>query len=219
VATSNRFAAYFWSAKNLAGCAGGVVGLVLHFLGVAGSYWPVVVAGLYAAGALLAPPEKKVSLVIDDTVAETGRLRADLDGLVARVREHRLPPEAAGRLEEITSMLAGVLDRADLLTASPDALYEITRAIRTDLPTSFEAYLNLPRWYAARRVVGQSTPSDELVDQLGLIAVSVSKTAGDVYAADAQRMRDHTTYLRDREHAGDLRLPPPGPGDEHPPST
>jgi hypothetical protein len=33
-----------------------------------------VVAGLYGAGALIAPPEK-VSLVIDDTAAETGRLR------------------------------------------------------------------------------------------------------------------------------------------------
>ena len=210
MATSNQFTAYFWSAKNLAGCVGGIVGLALHFSGVAGSYWPVVVAGLYAVGALLAPPQKKLSLVIDDTVTETGRLRADLDALGARVREHRLPPEAVERLDEIASMLTGVLDRSDLLTASPDALYEITRAIRTDLPTSFETYLNIPRWYAARRVVGQRTPSDELVDQLGLIASSVSKTAGDVFAADAQRMRDHTTYLRGREHEGDLRLPPPG---------
>jgi hypothetical protein len=207
VATSNRFLTYFTSAKNLAGCAGGLAGLGLHFAGVAGPYWPVVVGGLYAAGALIAPPEK-VSLVIDDTVAETGRLRTDLDGLLARVREHRLPPEATERLDGIAAMLTGLLGRAELLTASPDALYEISRAIRTDLPTSLEAYLNLPRWYAARRAVGHDTASDELVTQLGLIAASVSKTAGDVYAAESQRMRDHTRYLRDREGESELGLPP-----------
>lgn len=209
MATSNRFVAYLWSAKNLAGCAGGLVGLGLNFLGYAGPYWPIVVAGLYGAGALLAPAEK-VSLVIDDTVAEVGRLRADLDGLLTRVRERRLPPEAVERLDEIASMLRDVLGRADLLTASPDSLYEISRAIRTDLPTGFEAYLNLPRWYAARRVVGQGAASDELITQLDLIASSVSKTAADVYAAEAQRMRDHTQYLRDRENEGELKLPPSG---------
>jgi hypothetical protein len=206
VATSKR--SYFTSTKNLAGCAGGLAGLGLYFAGVAGPYWPLVVGGLYAAAALIAPPEK-VSLVIDDTVAETGRLRTDLDGLLTRVRKHRLPPEAAERLDEIAGMLTDVLERSDLLTASPDALYEISRAIRTDLPTSLEAYLNLPRWYAARRVVGHDTASDELVTQLGLIATSVAKTAGDVYATESQRMRDHTRYLRDREGSSELGLPPP----------
>jgi hypothetical protein len=208
VATSNRFLAYVTSAKNLAGCVGGLAGLGLYFFGVAGPYWPIVLGGLYAAGALIAPPEK-VSLVIDDTVAETGRLRTDLDGLLARLPGHRLPSGAKERLDEITAMLTDLLERSDLLTASPDALYEISRAIRTDLPTSLEAYLNLPRWYAARRVVGHDTASEELVTQLALIAASVSKTAGDVYAAEAQRMRDHTRYLRDREGESELGLPPP----------
>ncbi|MET9611358.1 hypothetical protein [Kitasatospora indigofera] len=55
MATSNRFLAYLESARNLAGCAGGVLGLVLHFTGVAGPWWPGAVAGLYGLGALLAP--------------------------------------------------------------------------------------------------------------------------------------------------------------------
>ncbi len=93
MAISSRLASYAGSAKNLAGCVGGLIGLGLHFGGVAGPYWPLVVSGLYGAGALVAPPEK-VSLVIDDTAAETGLLRADLDGLVAGVREHRPPDEA-----------------------------------------------------------------------------------------------------------------------------
>lgn len=201
MATSNRAVTYLTSVKNIAGCLGGLIGLGLHFTGVAGPYWPIAVAGLYGAGALLAPPEKVV-LGNDDTVAEAGRLRADLDGLLARVRERRLPPPAAELLDQIASMLTDLLERADLLTASPDASYEITRAIRTDLPAGLEAYLNLPRWLAARRAA-----SDELVTQLDLIAGSVSRTAERVFAAETRRMRDQTRYLRDREATGELMLP------------
>jgi hypothetical protein len=201
VATSSRLGRYLGSVKNLTGCVGGLVGLGLHFAGVAGAYWPLVVAGTYAAGALAAPPEK-VSLVVDDTAAETGRLRADLDRLIARVRSRRTPAEALDRLEEIAATLRDLLGRTDLLSA--DSRYEIARAIRTDLPIGFETYLNLPRWYAARH--GEEA-SAELVAQLGLIAASVARTADEAYAAETRRMRDHTRYLRDRERTGDLTLP------------
>ena len=58
MATNNTFLRYLESRKNLAGCACGIAGLVLTFTGLAGVYWPVVVAGLYGAGALIAPPER-----------------------------------------------------------------------------------------------------------------------------------------------------------------
>jgi len=57
--------------------------------------------------------------------------------------------------------------------------------------------------YAARH--GEAA-SAELITQLGLIADSVARTAEEVYAAETRRMRDHTTYLRDRER-NDLTLP------------
>ncbi|POM23828.1 hypothetical protein BTM25_24540 [Actinomadura rubteroloni] len=205
MAISDRIVRYLGSAKNLFGCVGGLAGLGLHFTGVAGPYSPAVVAGLYAAGALLAPPEK-VTLVLDDTVGETERLRADLEGLVGRVRARRATPEALERLDGIAGMLRDLLSRPDVLGADP--LYEISRAIRTDLPMSFETYLDLPRWYALRRT-GHRTASEELLNQLDLIAASVTRTADDVYAAEAQRLRDHTDYLRGRERDGDLTLPDP----------
>ncbi|RKT18490.1 hypothetical protein BX285_2913 [Streptomyces sp. 1114.5] len=46
---------YLESAKNLVGCAGGAVGVGLHYAGLGGNLWPGVVVGLYAVGALLAP--------------------------------------------------------------------------------------------------------------------------------------------------------------------
>ncbi|WP_433187333.1 hypothetical protein [Actinoallomurus sp. CA-150999] len=206
MAISDRVVRYLGSTKNLVGSAAGLAGLGLYFAGLAGPYWPLVVAGLYGVGALAAPPQR-VNLIVDDTAAETGRLRGDLDELVARVHGHRVPAQALERLDIIASMLRDVLLRSDVLNGSPDLLYEVSRAIRTDLPTSFETYLNLPRWYAARRI-GHGTAGEELITQLDLITASVTKTAENVYDADTRRMRDHTRYLRDREPDDDLGAPP-----------
>ncbi|MFD8704215.1 hypothetical protein ACFV1W_16580 [Kitasatospora sp. NPDC059648] len=49
---------YLESTRNLVGCGGGALGLGLHFAGLGGAWWPGVVAGLYGAGALLAPGPK-----------------------------------------------------------------------------------------------------------------------------------------------------------------
>ena len=85
-ASENRVARYLTSTKNLMGAAGGVIGLIITFLGLAGPYWPLVVIGLYLAGALAAPPEK-IRLVLEDATPEAGRLRRDLSGLSTRVHE------------------------------------------------------------------------------------------------------------------------------------
>ncbi|MFF2544225.1 hypothetical protein ACFVUY_16860 [Kitasatospora sp. NPDC058063] len=59
MATSDGFGPrvlrYLESARNLVGCAGGAVGLGLHFAGLGGVWWPGVVVGLYGVGALLTP--------------------------------------------------------------------------------------------------------------------------------------------------------------------
>jgi hypothetical protein len=48
-------------------------------------------------------------------------------------------------------------------------------------------------WTGTRR-----TAADELVAQLDLIAAAVTATAERLYEGDAQRLRDHTTYLEER---------------------
>jgi len=58
VATS-RALEYLESPRNLVGCAAGAAGLGLHFAGLAGPWWPGVVAGLYGAGALLVPGRRR----------------------------------------------------------------------------------------------------------------------------------------------------------------
>jgi hypothetical protein len=211
VAISRRVAGYLGSTKNLVGSVCGLFGLGLYLAGAVGSYWPAVVAGLYAAGALAAPPEK-VTLVLEleHASAETDLLRADLDRMVERVAAHagRMPPPAMVRFRDTIEMVRDLLARADALTADPDALYEISRVIRTDLPAGFESYLNLPGWFAAGRGAGgRRTAADELSAQLGLIAEQVRQTAERVYETDAQRLRDQTRYLEERGRRSGLDLP------------
>ncbi|WP_158566968.1 hypothetical protein [Actinomadura craniellae] len=200
MATSRAWA-YLGSTKNLAGSACGLAGLGLHLAGLAGPYWLFVVAGLYAAGALAAPPERVV-LVLDDTAAESGRLRADLEVLVERVagQAGRVPPGAMVRFGEIVGLVRELLARREVLSLDPDARYEIARVVRTDLPEGFETYLNLPGWFASGRTPGgRRSAAEELAAQLDLIAAQLLETAERVYETDARRLRDQTRYLQDRD--------------------
>ena len=192
MATSNPVLRYLASWKNLAGCTGGLIGLLLHLAGLAGSYWVLVVIGLYGAGALAAPPERII--LVTDPEEEAGQLRAELDALVGRVRGFNVPSEVSPKLAEIAEVLRGMLDRPRELRADPDALHAVTRLVGTDLPLSIQTYLNLPWWYAAARGSGA-----ELVRQLDLLKADAVRVAERFHAADAQRQTDHTRYLEDRE--------------------
>ena len=183
---------YLGSTKNLAGCVGGLLGVVLYLTGVVGWFWPFVVVALYAAGALLAPGEK-VRLV-PDTSAE---LRSSLASLVASVsaQSSRMPASTVDTVRRIAEVLADLLSRPARLAADPDLQHAVTRLAGTDLPLSLETYLNLPWWFAARR----AGAGEELVAQLGLLEAEAHRVAERFYSADVDRQADHTRYLRDRD--------------------
>ncbi len=195
---------YLGSTKNLAGCVGGLIGLVLYLIGVVGGLWPLVVGGLYAVFALLAPPER-VRLVSVDAVAEAGQLRAGLASLVGKVtaRAQRMPESSVDGVRRIAEVLDDLLARPDRLSADPDVQHAIVRLARTDLPLSVETYLNLPWWFAAkRRASGEPSASEELVAQLELLETEAHRVAERFYAGDVNQQADHTRYLRERGQEG-----------------
>ncbi|WP_326610619.1 hypothetical protein OIE62_26955 [Streptomyces scopuliridis] len=197
---TSKFLGYLESRKNFTGSAAGLAGLALTFTGLAGAYWPVVVAGLYGAGALLAPPERPDAPDFADPAEQLDELRADFGKLSTYLDEVDLPPAASGRLTELNEVLTALLEPgwvADALTTDPEAVHTLSRAIRQDIPESVDTFVRT-RWWT-RIQPGTEPPERHLERQLTLLYDEASALATALREAEARRQETHTRYLEDRE--------------------
>lgn len=199
MATNRNPLRYLESRKNLTGSACGIAGLALTFAGVAGPYWPVVVAGLYGAGALIAPPERPPLPDFPDPSAQLEELRGDF----ARLREYlsgvELPPAAGGRLTELTELLTALLDPgwvAEVLAQDPEGMHTLSRAVRQDIPEAVDTFVRT-RWWT-RLTPGTEPPERHLDRQLTLLYEEADRLAVALREVEARRQESHTRYLEDR---------------------
>lgn len=198
MATSKAFA-YLESRKNIAGSACGLVGVVLTFTGVAGPYWPVVVAGLYGAGALIAPPERPALPHFPGPSAQLDEVRGDFEKLRGYLADIELSVTAAARLRELTELLTALLDRswvAELLTHDPEGVHVLSRIVRRDLPEAVDSFVRT-RWWT-RMTPGTESPELHLERQLGLLKKDAERLAASLHEVEARRQETHTRYLEDR---------------------
>ncbi|RPF39116.1 hypothetical protein [Streptomyces sp. TLI_185] len=196
---TSRFVGYLESRKNIAGSAAGLAGLVLTFTGVAGPYWPVVVVGLYGAGALIAPPERPPLPDFPDPSAQLDEVRGDFERLSAYLAEVDLPPAAAGRLTELTGLLTALLEPgwvAEILAQDPEGVHTLSRAVRQDVPEAVDTFVRT-RWWT-RLTPGQDPPERHLERQLTLLQQEAEQLAGALRETEARRQETHTRYLEDR---------------------
>lgn len=196
------------STKNIAGAALAVAGVVAEFTLGLGPLWPVAVAGLYGVGALLAPPEKVDLTGALGTGVDVRKLREDLASLVRHLAKsrNRLGDDVCARVDTITGLLEEILQRGDALAGTPH-LYVVGATIRDYLPTSLEAYLNLPRTYAmASRTEGRKSAHDELIGQLDILANEAEKIRSAVYDNDATALADQGRFLADKFRTSSLDL-------------
>ncbi|GLX39378.1 hypothetical protein Sros01_54510 [Streptomyces roseochromogenus] len=197
-----RVLGYLESRKNLAGSAGGLVGLGLTLAGAAGAYWPAVVAGLYAAGALIAPPERADTPYFPDPAEQLGVVREDLGRLREYVAEVELPPAAEGKLSELLDLYAALLDPgwvADALATEPEAVHTLSRAIRLDVPECVDTY-NRTRWWT-RLTPGGESPERHLERQLSVLFEEAERVTAGLHDVEARRQQTHTTYLEGRRES------------------
>lgn len=190
---------YLESRKNLTGCACGLLGLVLTFTGVAGPYWPVVVAGLYGAGALIAPPERPALPDFPDPSAQLDELRHDFERLGAYLADVELPPAAAARLDGLTGLLRALLEPgwvAEVLAQDPEGVHALSRAVRQDVPEAVDAFVRTRWWH--RMTPGQEPPERHLERQLALLQEEAERLAANLREIEARRQESHTRYLEDR---------------------
>jgi hypothetical protein len=196
---SSAFFAYLESRKNLTGSALGVVGLGLTFTGLAGAYWPVVVAGLYGAGALLAPPERPPLPDFPDPSARLDELRDDFAKLRDYLADVDLPPAASGRLTELTELLTALLAPGwvtEVLAQDPEGVHALSRTVRQDVPEAVDAYIRT-RWWT-RLTPGADPPEQHLERQLALLQGELKTLTTSLREVEARRQESHTRYLEDR---------------------
>ncbi|MER7787487.1 hypothetical protein [Streptomyces sp. NPDC097640] len=196
---TNKALRYLESRKNIAGSAAGIAGLALTFTGLAGAYWPVVVAGLYGAGALIAPPERPAAPNFADPARELDALREDFTRLRDYLAQVELPPAASGRLTELDGLLAALLDpelAGEALLLDPEGTYTLSRIIRHDVPEAVDTYART-RWWT-RLSPGADPPERHLERQLTLLFDEADAMASALRDAEARRQQTHTQYLEDR---------------------
>ncbi|MER6787850.1 hypothetical protein ABT330_25025 [Streptomyces sp. NPDC000658] len=196
---TSRFVGYLESRKNIAGSACGLVGLALTFSGVAGPLWPAVVAGLYGVGALVAPPERPPLPAFPDPSAQLDEVRDDFERLGGYLAEVELPPAAAGRLAELTGLLAALLEPGwvgELLAQDPDGVHALSRTVRQDLPEAVDSFVRA-RWWT-RMTPGQEPPERHLERQLTLLQEEAERLTAGLREVEARRQETHTRYLEDR---------------------
>ncbi|GAA0655946.1 hypothetical protein GCM10010193_02980 [Kitasatospora atroaurantiaca] len=144
---TSRALEYLESPRNLVGCAAGAVGLGLHFAGLAGPWWPGVVAGLYGAGALLVPGRRQPEAQPLRELAERAELvgvpgSVGLDGLLAalagapgveRIVGWELPVALDGyvRARVWEGLEPGGVDAAAVLRAEVDRLTGVVARLVT----------------------------------------------------------------------------------------
>ncbi|MFE4395531.1 hypothetical protein [Streptomyces sp. CB02056] len=155
----SRLLRYLESPKNLVGCAGGAAGLVLHLTDVTKGWWLVVVAGLYGAGALLAPAPKPPPPLPPGPPGVSAPPVAEPLGVAppAPKPEPVPAPEPAPAPDPELVALAAYLDTVPLPpSAGVDGLLAALRAagpgpvaeriVRDRLPVAVAGYLRARTW-------------------------------------------------------------------------
>jgi hypothetical protein len=199
VATSDRVLHWLESRKNLTGSALGVGGLTLTLTGLAGAYWPFVIGGLYAAGVLIAPPERPAVPDFPGPAGQLDALRGDLATLRRYLASVELPPAAAGPLAELTDLLGALLEPggpAEAVAQDPEGMHVLARAIRQDVPESVDAYVRT-RWWS-RLAAGAQPPERHLERQLGVLHAEAVALAAALRETETRRQESHTRYLEER---------------------
>ncbi len=205
-----RLLRYLLSNKNLAGCAGGLVGLGLYFAGVVGDLWPLVVSGLYAVGALATPPTKVVSLHLDSGL-DPESLNHAMTEQVRRING-KVPDDVLAAVLRIHDAVREVLSRRSMLPPGSQDAFVVGRTVLDYLPTALEAYMSLPRGYANRVAVdGRRTARQVLTDQLALLESKLGEVVEAIAKGDADRLLAHGRFLAERFGGSELTIGQTGP--------
>ncbi|MFJ7956661.1 hypothetical protein ACIQ62_10245 [Streptomyces sp. NPDC096319] len=192
--TSSRLLGFVESRKNLTGSVCGLAGVGISLTGAAGGLWPLVVVGLYAAGALVAPPERPDTPHFPDAGEQLDALRDDFATLRAYLADVELPPDTRERLTAFDALVEALLEPG--WVSDPDHLHVLARAVRQDVPEAVDTFVRT-RWWS-RFTPGAEPPESHLDRQLAALHEEMTAIASSLRDAEAIRQEVHTRYVEER---------------------
>ncbi|MET4144085.1 hypothetical protein [Arthrobacter sp. UYCo732] len=205
----SRVPAWAGTTKNLTGMGLASAGVLAELTLGLGPFWPAVIIGLYAAGALLAPPEKVNFTGALGSSTDLRKLKEDLAALDRRLlpNRNRLGQDVTAKVDALTGLLHDILDRGEALRGSPQQLNVVESTIHDYLPTSLETYLNLPRTYAmSSRQTGKKSAHEELLGQLDILAREAGKILDAVVENDSSALANQGRFLEDKFRPSSLDI-------------
>jgi hypothetical protein len=196
---------YLYSRKNIVGCLLALLGLGLFFLGLIGPVWPGVVLGMYLIGALATPSGRQWNLLGGDAPSD---LAGALSHQVAAVRG-KVPDDVFQKVVSTQQTILGILPKIDRLGPGSQDAFVVQKTVTDYLPSTLQAYLNLPRAYATvHRFSDGRTAAQVLLDQLTLLDKKLDDVADAVNKNDADALLANGRFLEDRFGGSALNLPP-----------
>lgn len=194
---SSRFWIFLYGKPNILGSIAGIIGVIMFFTGFIGSYWLLIVIGLYWAGFFMAyalTPSKKVSFV-DKSAIDVPSTISALDAFSKKLKL-RVLSETHMKVDSIARTIGEILPRVENNPTQSSVIMQIASDY---LPKMFENYLSLPPTFArVHPVKDGKTSKDLLVEQLDILDSQIKKIASDVYSNDAEALARHGQFLKDK---------------------
>jgi hypothetical protein len=147
----------------------------------------------------------------------------DVDDSLKQLRNRihgRVPADVDLRVKQLATMIEEMLPRADALADGSDARYVLVRTATDYLPSTLQAYLDLPRSYADNEVVADGKTAHQLLnDQLDVLYAHMQSVADAVNRADTDKLIANGRFLAEKFGRGPLDVSKPPPPSSPPAAT
>jgi hypothetical protein len=199
-----RLLLYLYSRKNIVASGLALLGIALFFLGLIGPVWPAVVIGMYLIGALVTPNNQKWDLLGGEDLSD---LSGSLTSQVSAVKG-KLPDDVYQKVLSIQQTLMAILPKITRLGPGSRDAFIVQKTITDYLPSTLQAYLNLPRAYATVHPMSNGrTAAQVVLDQLTLLDSKLEEVAVAVNKNDTDTLLANGRFLEDRFGTSPLNLP------------
>jgi hypothetical protein len=193
---------FLYSTPNIVGSILGILGLVLRFSGIIGSYWLFIVIGLYGIGVLATPRDPAYDLRLHNQLT-ADQIREELDNLVRSIRK-KVPKDILTKVESIRDSILDILPHIVDIRSSDYDIFTIRQTALDYLPETLQNYLNLPPAFRnLHPVKGGKTAKQLLAEQLDLLDQRMKEIVQDFYRNDTQRLMAHGRFLEEKFHTAD----------------